>query len=46
MRKFLLFISIITLLLSGCSRTVHGIQQDSSNAWNGAKGAIHDATAP
>ncbi|NKQ40950.1 MAG: entericidin EcnAB [Sulfurovum sp.] len=40
--------TLFTVLLfwtSGCTNTVHGIQEDSSNAWRGTKGVIHDATA-
>ena len=46
MRKILFFFSIMILLLTGCTRTIHGIQQDSRDVWEDAKGAVHNATAP
>ena len=33
------------VLLLGCTNTVKGIQQDSSNVWHGTKQVIHEATA-
>ncbi len=46
MRKILLFLSIIGILVlsSGCSATWDGMKQDTSNAWNGTKSTIHNAT--
>ena len=46
MTKILLTLSIIILFMTGCSRTIHGIQQDSQDVWDDAKGAVHNATAP
>jgi len=46
MTKILLFLSVMMLLMTGCSKTFQGIKQDSTNAWDGAKGAVHDATGP
>jgi len=45
MKKFILSITIITiaLLQSGCA-TWDAIKDDSSNAYNSTKEAIHDAT--
>jgi predicted small secreted protein len=35
----------IGMMMSGCSKTWSGVKQDSSNAWNASKKAVHDATA-
>jgi len=32
------------MLLLGCTRTIEGIKQDSSQLWQGTKQYIHDAT--
>ena len=46
MKRILFFVFALMIMFSGCTRTVNGIQQDTTNAWNGAKDAIHNATAP
>ena len=46
MVKVLMMISIMVIFMSGCTRTIQGIQEDSRNAWEGAKSTIHNATAP
>lgn len=40
----LLLTSALILSLSGCSATWNGVKEDSSNAWDSTKGAIHKAT--
>ncbi len=42
---FLTLLAACAVLLSGCTKTIEGIQEDSSNAWHGTKHLIHDATA-
>lgn len=46
MKKVLLLASVLTAVayLSGCSATWEGVKEDSSNAWDSTKEAIHDAT--
>jgi len=46
MKKFFSFLAVLSILAlsSGCSNTWTGVKEDSSNAWNSTKGAIHDAT--
>ena len=46
MKKFLILTSVLTAImyLSGCSATWEGVKEDSSNAWDSTKEAIHDAT--
>ena len=47
MKKITILALIMTLsmVMSGCSKTWSGIKQDSSEAWDTSKKAIHDATA-
>jgi predicted small secreted protein len=33
------------MMMSGCSKTWNGVKQDSSDAWNASKKAVHEATA-
>ena len=33
------------MMMSGCSKTWSGVKQDSSDAWNASKKAVHEATA-
>ena len=45
MKKILLLSSILgVLFINGCSATVEGVKQDSSNAWKKTKKTIHEAT--
>ena len=46
MMKNILLILSVMLLISGCTSTVHGIQEDSKQIWDNTKETIHDATAP
>lgn len=46
MKEKLLFLFLVALALSGCSRTFYAVQQDSADIWEGTKGAIHNITAP
>lgn len=46
MKKVLLFIAIVTLMTTGCSRTWSGIKQDTSEVILDTKEVIHEATAP
>ncbi len=41
---FWILLSASMLLLSGCTKTIEGIQGDASDAWHGTKRVIHDAT--
>ena len=36
---------VFVLMASGCTKTIEGIQEDSSSAWHGTKKLIHDVTA-
>ncbi len=47
MKKLLLWsvLAAFVTLVSGCTNTVNGIQEDSSEAWHGTKRVIHEATA-
>ena len=47
MKKMTLLALLLTLgmVMSGCSKTWNGIKQDSSDAWNASKKAVHEATA-
>jgi len=46
MKKLMILICLtaFALMASGCTRTIEGVQEDSSNAWHGTKRLIHDAT--
>ena len=33
------------MMMSGCSKTWSGIKQDTGEAWDSSKKAIHEATA-
>ena len=46
MKKTLLFLILVGLAISGCTRTWYGIKADTSDAIAGTKEIIHDATAP
>lgn len=46
MKKTLLFLVLVGLAISGCTRTWYGIKADTSDAITGTKEVIHDATAP
>ena len=46
MKKTLLFLTVATLMTSGCSKTWSGIKQDSNELFVDTKEAIHEATAP
>lgn len=35
----------LSMMMSGCSKTWNGIKQDSSEAWDSSKKAVHNATA-
>ena len=35
----------LSMIMSGCSKTWNGIKQDSSEAWDSSKKAVHNATA-
>jgi len=47
MRKMAILALLIALgiIMSGCSKTWSGIKQDTSEAWDTSKKAIHEATA-
>ncbi len=47
MKKMTILALLITLgmIMSGCSKTWSGVKQDSSEAWDTSKQAIHEATA-
>lgn len=46
MKKVLLLLPVLGILfMSGCSSTIDGVKQDSSNAWKKTKQTIHEATA-
>lgn len=46
MKKLLLFLTVVALLSTGCSRTWSGIKQDTSEVILDTKEVIHEATAP
>ncbi len=45
MKKTLLFLAIVALMTTGCSRTWSGIKQDTSEVILDTKEVIHEATA-
>lgn len=47
MKKMTLMALLLTLgmIMSGCSKTWSGIKQDTGEAWDTSKKAVHDATA-
>ena len=47
MKKTGILTAIVALgmMMSGCSKTWSGVKQDSSEAWNASKKAVHEATA-
>jgi len=46
MKKFIYFLSVLSVLglSSGCSATWDGVREDSNEAWDSTKEAIHKAT--
>ncbi|WP_455756033.1 entericidin EcnAB [Sulfurimonas sp.] len=46
MKKFVIFLSVLSVLglSSGCSATWDGVKEDTSEAWNSTKEAVHKAT--
>lgn len=42
---FWTLLAACAVLFSGCTKTIEGIQKDSSSAWHGTKHVIHEATA-
>jgi predicted small secreted protein len=47
MKKISILVVFMTLsmIMSGCSKTWSGVKQDSSEAWDTSKKAVHEATA-
>jgi len=45
-KKTLLFLILVELVISGCTKTWYGIKADTSDAIAGTKEIIHNATAP
>lgn len=47
MKKMTLMALLMTLgmIMSGCSKTWSGIKQDTGEAWDSSKKAVHEATA-
>ncbi len=47
MNKMTLIALLMTLgmIMSGCSKTWSGIKQDTGEAWDTSKKAVHNATA-
>ena len=45
MKKVGIAIVFMAMMMSGCSKTWSGVKQDTSEAWDTSKKAIHDATA-
>ncbi len=48
MKKFLVFLMVtlfIGMSMNGCTKTWSGVKQDSSEAWDTSKKAVHKATA-
>ena len=47
MKKITILALLMTLSLSmsGCSKTWNGVKQDTSEAWDTSKKAVHEATA-
>jgi len=46
MKKRLLFLTLVTLITTGCSKTWSGIKQDAHAVVENTREAIHEATAP
>jgi len=46
MKKTFLFLTVLVLMTSGCSKTWSGIKQDSHELLIDTKEVIHEATAP
>jgi len=46
MKKTLLFLTLTTLMTTGCSKTWSGIKQDTHEVVENTREAIHEATAP
>jgi len=42
--SMLIAFMLLTMMISGCTKTWNGVKQDSSKAWKTSKKAIHDAT--
>lgn len=36
---------VLSMIMSGCTKTWSGVKQDTSKAWNTSKKAVHEATA-
>jgi starvation-inducible outer membrane lipoprotein len=47
MKKTTIVVLLMSLgmMISGCSKTWNGIKQDSGEAWDASKKAVHNATA-
>ena len=47
MKKIAILAVLITLgmIMSGCSKTWSGVKQDTGEAWDASKKAVHEATA-
>ena len=47
MKKMTIMALLMTLgmMMSGCSKTWNGIKQDTGEAWDASKKAVHNATA-
>ena len=47
MKKISILVVLMTLsmIVSGCSKTWSGVKQDTGEAWDTSKKAVHEATA-
>jgi len=43
--SMLIAFMLLTIMISGCTKTWSGVKQDTSKAWDTSKEAIHEATA-
>ncbi len=42
--SMLIALMLLTMMISGCTKTWNGVKHDSSKAWESSKKAVHDAT--
>ena len=46
MKKITLWVALVVLSMTGCSKTWSGMKQDTHEVVKGTKDVIHEATAP
>ena len=47
MKKISMLIAfmLLTIMISGCTKTWNGVKYDTGKAWDSSKKAVHEATA-